>query len=235
MSFTSNMGNHEHPQHASSYASTHVSHGGQAQGQVPKEPQARKHRKLNRSAPQLKRNAACLPCRRRRIKCDAAKPACGSCVRSFQFLARTNPDAERDRAGVQCYYEEDEDEEESGGRGADDRVREGSGDPHATVRRLEAKVGESSCVDGIVSSSTQADGYKRNYNELCRKSLRCTIRLPSTLQPQLGQISYLTLILNRAHTLFDHKRCPQARPIRAILHPHPSYRTALSVRRSSRN
>lgn len=151
--------------YASASASASASGSGSGSGPptatVPgqKGPQPRKHRKLNRSAPQLKRNAACLPCRRRRIKCDAAKPACGSCVRSFQFLARTNPDVERDRAGVQCYYEEEEDGDEDneggggvesrlGGLGLGDRTREenvsrsGTSDPQATVRKLEAKVGK---------------------------------------------------------------------------------------------
>lgn len=71
-------------------------------------------------------------------------------MRSYQFLARTNPDPERDNAGVQCFYEEEED-----GEGIDDRdrQRQGSGggsvskadgvDAHATVRKLEAKVGKS--------------------------------------------------------------------------------------------
>ncbi|OCF78937.1 hypothetical protein I204_00881 [Kwoniella mangroviensis CBS 8886] len=66
-----------------------------------------KQRKLNRTLPQLKRNAACIPCRRRRIKCDAGKPHCSSCVRSYHFLARTQPDEERDARGIQCFYEED--------------------------------------------------------------------------------------------------------------------------------
>ncbi|WWC72694.1 uncharacterized protein I206_106658 [Kwoniella pini CBS 10737] len=71
------------------------------------EPPKAKQRKLNRTLPQLKRNAACLPCRRRRIKCDAGKPHCSSCVRSYHFLARTQPDVERDAKGVQCFYDED--------------------------------------------------------------------------------------------------------------------------------
>ncbi|OCF35875.1 hypothetical protein I316_02368 [Kwoniella heveanensis BCC8398] len=69
-----------------------------------------KQRKLNRTLPQLKRNAACIPCRRRRIKCDAGRPHCSSCVRSYHFLARTQPDEERDSKGVQCFYDDDAEE-----------------------------------------------------------------------------------------------------------------------------
>ncbi|WVQ85870.1 hypothetical protein IAT38_008038 [Cryptococcus sp. DSM 104549] len=70
-------------------------------------PNPRKARKLNRVYPQLKRKAACLSCRTRRIKCDAGKPHCSSCVRSFNFIARTQPDPERDAKGVQCSYADD--------------------------------------------------------------------------------------------------------------------------------
>jgi hypothetical protein len=130
----------------------------QSQSQSPptKEPAPRKHRKLNRSQHQLKRNAACLPCRRRRIKCDAAKPHCGSCVRSFQFLQRTNPDQERDERGVQCGYEEDEDGSDGNYQHQQAHVQgrvDGQAhgfmgqrieDPRNAVRNLEAKVGECS-------------------------------------------------------------------------------------------
>ena len=122
-------------------------------GQPSKEaPAPRKHRKLNRSSHQLKRNAACIPCRRRRIKCDAAKPDCGSCVRSFQFLQRTNPDEERDRRGVTCFYEnEDEDGEGSDiGQGHAQQAFMGQRieDPRNTVRKLEARVGMSLSLRG---------------------------------------------------------------------------------------
>lgn len=60
---------------------------------------------------QLRRNQACLPCRRRRIKCDAAKPHCSSCVRSHYFLKRTQPDEQRDARGVQCFYEAHEEDQ----------------------------------------------------------------------------------------------------------------------------
>lgn len=38
---------------------------------------------------------------------------CATCTRSFHFLARTQPDAERDAIGVQCWYEVGEDEDHS--------------------------------------------------------------------------------------------------------------------------
>jgi hypothetical protein len=107
-----------------------------------------KGRKLNRSANQLKRNAACLPCRRRRIKCDAAKPHCTSCVRNYHYLKRTQPDDDRDGKGVQCNYEEGDSESEGPdfarpivGKRKEDAHSE-SVEPPEAVHRLEARVGE---------------------------------------------------------------------------------------------
>ncbi|OWZ54224.1 hypothetical protein C368_03363 [Cryptococcus neoformans 125.91] len=68
-------------------------------------------RKLNRSGQQLKRNAACLPCRRRRIKCDAGRPHCSSCEKSYNFLKKTQPDDEKDDGGIRCWYDTEVDEQ----------------------------------------------------------------------------------------------------------------------------
>jgi hypothetical protein len=105
-----------------------------------------KGRKLHRSANQLKRNAACLPCRRRRIKCDAGKPNCSSCVRNFHFLQRTQPDEERDAKGVQCTYEDADSGDDSEDklpkkRKASVEEEKGLDEATDTVQRLEARVG----------------------------------------------------------------------------------------------
>ena len=101
-------------------------------------PPTRPPRKLNRSANQLNRNQACLPCRRRRIKCDAARPHCSSCIRSYRFLARTQPNPERDAKGVQCVYEDSGDLE---GDDSEFNLSRTSEDPRASVHRLEARIG----------------------------------------------------------------------------------------------
>lgn len=36
--------------------------------------------------PALRRNQACRPCRKRKLKCDAARPHCGTCVKQWQSL-----------------------------------------------------------------------------------------------------------------------------------------------------
>jgi hypothetical protein len=116
-----------------------------------------KGRKLNRSANQLTRNAACLPCRRRRIKCDAAKPHCTSCVRNYHYLKRTQPNDERDGNGVQCSYEEGELESEGYdlARSVVGKRKEGahseSVEPSEAAHRLEARVGRSRWSEGIGS------------------------------------------------------------------------------------
>ena len=66
-------------------------------------------------------------------------------MRSFSFLQRTNPDEERDRRGVTCFYEnEDEDGEGSDigqGQGIPEFMGQRIEDPRNTVRKLEARVG----------------------------------------------------------------------------------------------
>jgi hypothetical protein len=95
-------------------------------------------RKINRSNQQLKRYAACMPCRKRRIKCDAGKPHCSSCIRSFEFLKRTQPDEERDSMGIQCWYDGVEDETTSGIK------RKGEFETREDVKRLEERIGKES-------------------------------------------------------------------------------------------
>ncbi|RSH86973.1 hypothetical protein EHS25_003461 [Saitozyma podzolica] len=123
-----------------------------------------KGRKLNRSANQLKRNAACLPCRRRRIKCDAVKPHCTSCVRNYHYLKRTQPDDERDGRGVQCNYEECDSESEGldFARPVVGKRKEGAGsesvEPPEAVHRLEARVAELQAALHASTSGPNAAG-----------------------------------------------------------------------------
>lgn len=76
------------------------------------------------------------------IKEAAADDSCSSCIRSFQFLVRTQPEPQRDALGVQCFYEEEDDGEQSPPvkRKAQEMYEEV--DPRVTVSQLEAKVGK---------------------------------------------------------------------------------------------
>ncbi|ODO00545.1 hypothetical protein L198_02864 [Cryptococcus wingfieldii CBS 7118] len=123
------------------------------QGQGSKPP-----RKINRTAPSLKRNAACLPCRRRRIKCDAGKPFCSSCSKTYLFLRRTHPDAERDAAGVPCVYEPDPDEDEVLLAAGTKRKAEEEKAKDDLIRDLQARVGEFSSA----YRSTYANAFTAN-------------------------------------------------------------------------
>jgi hypothetical protein len=73
--------------------------------------------------------------------------SCSSCTRSYQFLARTQPNPARDSQGVQCFYDEDEHDEtpQLGKRKAEDD----STDPRLTVHQLEARVGACLTEGGI--------------------------------------------------------------------------------------
>lgn len=67
---------------------------------------------------------------------DLVDTSCSSCIRSYQFLARTQPDPIRDAQGVQCFYDDENEEEHTPKRKAEEI------DPRLTVHQLEAKVGE---------------------------------------------------------------------------------------------
>ncbi|RDX52046.1 hypothetical protein OH76DRAFT_238690 [Lentinus brumalis] len=41
--------------------------------------------------PALRRNQACLSCRKRKLKCDASRPHCGTCVKQWQSLISVPP------------------------------------------------------------------------------------------------------------------------------------------------
>lgn len=85
--------------------------------------------------------------------------SCATCTRSFQFLARTQPDAERDALGVQCWFEDAEDADHSeqahdlpnqptlaSTAASQGQKRKATGeveaDPGRTIYDLEMKVGE---------------------------------------------------------------------------------------------
>ncbi|ORY32255.1 hypothetical protein BCR39DRAFT_523592 [Naematelia encephala] len=51
----------------------------------------------------LRRNQACLACRRRKLKCDAQRPHCSTCVRSYKHLMRTAP---RSNPVLTCEYDD---------------------------------------------------------------------------------------------------------------------------------
>ena len=103
---------------------------------------SRKHRRLNRSVPQLKRNAACTPCRTRKIRCDGVKPFCGACVRSFNYFARIQPDHERYQAGIQCVYDQQDGSPLGEEREMSERQDTEEVDMEGKVKSLERQVGE---------------------------------------------------------------------------------------------
>ncbi|WVQ70792.1 hypothetical protein IAR50_000314 [Cryptococcus sp. DSM 104548] len=106
-----------------------------------------KGRKIIRGI-QLKRGSACEVCRKRRIKCDGAKPHCSSCVRSLQYLERTHPG---DRHTMQCHYAYDWDAEDDG--------RSSSGEEVDPGRPAASQVGETEAgqVEDTVRQSQSQD------------------------------------------------------------------------------
>ncbi|EGO27168.1 hypothetical protein SERLADRAFT_366694 [Serpula lacrymans var. lacrymans S7.9] len=58
------------------------------------------------SRPALRRNQACRACRKRKLKCDAARPHCGTCVKQWQSLTSVPaPVGYAHPAEPQCIYD----------------------------------------------------------------------------------------------------------------------------------
>ncbi|KAG0708958.1 hypothetical protein DFH29DRAFT_1036272 [Suillus ampliporus] len=56
--------------------------------------------------PALRRNQACRPCRKRKLKCDAARPHCGTCMKQWQSLISVPaPPDYAHPAEPQCVYD----------------------------------------------------------------------------------------------------------------------------------
>lgn len=53
--------------------------------------------------PILRRNQACLQCRRRKLRCDAVRPNCGTCTRSYHHAVRTNSQV---NPRLECEYDD---------------------------------------------------------------------------------------------------------------------------------
>ncbi|EKD04083.1 hypothetical protein A1Q2_01558 [Trichosporon asahii var. asahii CBS 8904] len=97
----------------------------------------------------LRRNQACLACRRRKLKCDAVRPHCSTCIRSYKHLLRTAPST---NPVLTCEYDDDkendgdEDEAEarrkrrktSGSRKKADEEAEQEPDLEAQLARKDA-------------------------------------------------------------------------------------------------
>lgn len=163
-------------------AGSSVSSNGEARSALA----SHKGRKLNRTLPQLKRNAACTTCKRRRVRCDSAKPHCASCVKHFAFLARTQPDPERDSRGVQCVYEDDDDGDSEDApvgplAGANASLSRSSSDPVAAPKGV---------IDGQMRRSLVSDeevvprGMKRRKDEDGEDGHSETVR---TLEARVGE------------------------------------------------
>jgi hypothetical protein len=153
---------------------------GQSLQQEQEQQTTRPPRKLNRSANQLHRNQACLTCRRRRIKCDAGRPHCSSCVRSYRFLARTQPNPERDANGVQCVYEDNGED--------NDMPLSTTGDSHAVVHKLEARVGESLLVPSTLRTYTCHPGLMLTLSEAELQGALDRLTSPTAPPPRLGGV-----------------------------------------------
>ncbi|CED85511.1 Zn(2)-C6 fungal-type DNA-binding domain [Phaffia rhodozyma] len=70
-------------------------------------PSAVKKQRQPGEKPALRRNQACLSCRKRKLKCDAVRPTCGTCVRSHNYAFLHNKNKQIPSAMPSCIYEEE--------------------------------------------------------------------------------------------------------------------------------
>ncbi|WVQ86220.1 hypothetical protein IAT38_008388 [Cryptococcus sp. DSM 104549] len=128
--------------------------------------------------PPLKRNSACKQCRKRRIRCDAGKPHCASCARSFDYLKRTHPDDECVKKGVQCYY--DDDGEQGPEKSPERRVSVNGGESTASV------LGKQKQTEKELSPRSSSDGSSAgvDHQETIRELEKKVAELQHTLKNQ---------------------------------------------------
>ncbi|OWZ59311.1 hypothetical protein C356_01070 [Cryptococcus neoformans c45] len=88
----------------------------------------------------LRRNQACLQCRRRKLKCDAARPHCATCVRSYRHLLRTSP---KSNPVLCCDYDD----------GASNQVEEGDSQNKSNAGPAGAPANEEEETSGIANGS----------------------------------------------------------------------------------
>ncbi|WVQ75984.1 hypothetical protein IAR50_005620 [Cryptococcus sp. DSM 104548] len=146
-----------------------------------------KGRKIVRGE-QLKRNSACLTCRRRRIKCDAGKPRCSSCVRSLQYLERTQPN---EHHTVDCQYDDNGSDNSSDGDG-DGQPKQLSPEPVVDTSKEQ------------LSSRLPLDDERQRPEPVART---CSRRTKGAVAPREAQIStshaYIQYALSEPSPMVD--------------------------------
>ncbi|KAJ3737131.1 hypothetical protein DFJ43DRAFT_1135853 [Lentinula guzmanii] len=84
----------------------------------------------SQSRPALRRNQACRSCRRRKLKCDAARPHCGTCVKQHEAsISVPAPLGFSHPAQPQCFYDP-----------VEGLTMEPATDPTTKITRLEQQV-----------------------------------------------------------------------------------------------
>ncbi|WVQ82738.1 hypothetical protein IAT38_004870 [Cryptococcus sp. DSM 104549] len=172
----------------------------------------------------LKRNQACKQCRRRKAKCDGARPNCAPCMRSHAHGVRTAHRNGTPLPDLVCTFG-DEDEQSPGSGdagGGSSRLEAGRGlkrpasrqgerpVPVATSARdsemneLKSRIAE---LEGKMSSMVSSTGSHHSSNGLS----------PGVLGHQLNSLQDIWPALSNALTI----TLPPATPRRDILRPRP--------------
>ena len=104
--------------------------------------------------PILRRNQACLQCRRRKLRCDAVRPNCGTCTRSYHHAVRTNSQV---NPRLECEYD-DVDVLQARQRGAGAGAGAGAGPDRVKRQRVSEGVSRSRSVERTQNGSAGISG-----------------------------------------------------------------------------
>ncbi|KAI6047554.1 hypothetical protein EDC04DRAFT_3100931 [Pisolithus marmoratus] len=120
------------------------------------------------SRPVLRRNQACRSCRKRKLKCDAARPHCGTCVKYWQSLISVPaPVGYAHPAEPQCVYDP-----------VDGLALSPDTDPIEKIRLLEEEVSKLKIQlqeQNIPARSPGPSMSRRNSYGLCRPGSTATL------------------------------------------------------------
>ncbi|RPD64963.1 hypothetical protein L226DRAFT_528244 [Lentinus tigrinus ALCF2SS1-7] len=146
--------------------------------------------------PALRRNQACLSCRKRKLKCDAARPHCGTCVKQWQSLISVPPPVGYAHpTEPQCSYDPVEGLPMASNADPSERIRM----LEDQIAQLKSQLSESRSFDSRSASPSRHAQLARNGNHFASTSVNGRspdgsptgggIILPHASLDMLGQLS----------------------------------------------
>ncbi|KAI0068336.1 hypothetical protein BV25DRAFT_1793002 [Artomyces pyxidatus] len=158
--------------------------------------------------PSLRRNQACLSCRKRKLKCDAARPHCGTCVKQWQAqISVPPPPGYAHPTEPQCSYDP-----------VDGLPLAPDVDPLDKIRDLEDLVGHRrtfSASSSPVNNMTTGTAYSPDY-DANGSGMLPSIALPHA-SLDVNSMSADRLSHSESPEM-HHKSIPRSNPLSSLIH-----------------